>query len=462
MRKTRRLVAGLSIVVGVGGGRAAEGKDLAQVPPPLRPWVAWVLDTDEGRIANCPTAVGADPICAWPSRLDLRADARGARFSQEWQSFRPGLVTVPGDKDHWPHRVRLDGRLVPLIDRNDDPQILMPAGRHVLTGDLVWDSLPESLQVPKETGLVSLVVQGKTIAFPVRDDDGHVFFGRSADVAEADKVDISVFRKLTDGSPLLLTTRLLLAVSGKSRELLLGAALPGNFAPVAVESPLPVRFDKDGRLRIQARRGSWTVEIRAQAPQSESSIARPGPDGLGADGAEVWVFEARPDLRSVSLEGAPAIDPAQTRLPGEWRTLPAYLMAPLAKLLLVERQRGNALPPPERLSLSRTLWLDADGAGFTVRDEVLGEFTRSSRLEMQDETRLGRATIDQVDQFVTRLGAGGKAGVEVRARGPRIETTSRIEPRRADISAVGFDHAFDRVQATVNIPIGWELLATTG
>ena len=53
-------------------------------------------------------------------------------------------------------------------------------------------------------------------------------------------MDISVFRKLTDDNPLLLTTRLVLAVSGKSREVLLGRALPDGFEAQAVESELPL------------------------------------------------------------------------------------------------------------------------------------------------------------------------------------------------------------------------------
>lgn len=463
MRKTRRLVAVLSMVVGVGEIRGDEAKHRAQVPPSLRPWVDWVLDSDEAASAACPARVGdSNPVCAWPSRLDLEVDSRGGSFSQEWHIFRSGLVTVPGSKEHWPSQVRLDGRLVPVAARDGEPQILVPRGRHVISGGLRWDALPESLQAPKETGLVSLVVQGKPVDFPVRDDEGRVFFGRSADVAEEDKVDVSVFRKLTDGSPMVLTTRLVLAVSGKSRELSLGKALPDHFALVAVDSALPVSFDREGHVRIQARRGAWTIDVRAQVSQSESSITRPAPEGLWKEGAEVWVFEARPDLRTVNIEGAPTIDPAQTLLPSEWKSLPAYLMAPLAKLVLVEKQRGNVEPPPERLSLSRTLWLDADGGGFTVQDQVSGEFTRSSRLEMQDDTRLGRASIGQVDQFVTRLGATGKAGVEVRDRSARIESTSRIEPRSADLSAVGFDHAFDKVEATLNVPVGWELYAATG
>src|SRR3989441_4382869 len=49
-----------------------------------------------------------------------------------------------------------------------------------------------------------------------------------------------------------------------------------------------------------------------------------------SDGAwpaqEVWVFDARPHLRLVEVEGVTAVDPQQTTLPDEWKPLPAYLM----------------------------------------------------------------------------------------------------------------------------------------
>ena len=109
--------------------------------------------------------------------------------------------------------------------------------------------------MPPEIGLLALTVNGKRIDFPVRDEEGQVFLGRKEVVAEADSIDISVHRKLIDEVPLQLITRLQLAVSGKSREVVLGRALPAGFEAQEVEGELPLRFDPDGHVRVQVRPG---------------------------------------------------------------------------------------------------------------------------------------------------------------------------------------------------------------
>jgi hypothetical protein len=322
------------------------------------------------------------------------------------------------------------------------------------------------LDIPKETGLVTLVTAGRRVAFPLRDSEGRLFLGKKAaeasEESEADSVDISVHRKLTDDVPLLLTTRLVLAVSGKNRELTLGRSLPVDFEPMSVEGELPLRFERDNRLRIQARPGSWTITIVARRVQAQKTITRPVPDGLWKEGEEVWVFEARPDLRVVNLEGATVIDPAQTTLPDEWRGFPAYALAPGATLSLAEQRRGDAQPAPDRLNLARQLWLDFDGQGMSVQDDITGQFTRAWRLEMDAETQLGRVTVNGQDQFITRLGPNGLEGVELRAGQVTIETQSRVERAGPSFPAVGFAHDFESVSARLHVPPGWQLAHASG
>src|SRR5690606_9439913 len=127
----------------------------------------------------------------------------------------------------------------------------------------------------------------------------------------------------------------------------------------------------------------------------------PQPRGDWA-GSEVWVFQAHPDLRLVTIEGADAVDPQQTDLPAEWRALPAYLMRPGADMALVERRRGDADATPDQLTLTRTLWLDFDGGGYTMHDRIGGALTRAWRLDMAAPTVLGRVAVDGHDQFITR------------------------------------------------------------
>src|SRR5262245_34108879 len=96
------LYAVLSLFASVGTARAAEPLDPKNVPEPLKPWTAWVLDGKED--ALCPTLQGqADVVrCAWPARLDLVLDEHGGHFSQSWHLDTKGgsrrAVPLPGDE----------------------------------------------------------------------------------------------------------------------------------------------------------------------------------------------------------------------------------------------------------------------------------------------------------------------------------------------------------------------------
>jgi hypothetical protein len=461
----------LLCLVAVPDGPAADPVPAIQgpvIPEPLRPWTAWVLDGESEKVARCPALDGVDGdgserVCAWPATLSLSLGGRGGTFSQEWEVFKPGFVDLPGDGEHWPLDVRLNGRPVPVVDSSGTPRIELPAGHHAVTGRFVWDSLPESIGAPSQTGILALTVGDRRSDFPMRDEKGHVFLGRKAEgKPEVETVDISVHRKLVDDTPLRLVTRLILAVSGKSRELVVGRAMPAGFEVQSVASPLPLRFERDGRMRLQVRPGLWTIELEGRRVTAERSVTRPEPNGLWKDGDEAWVFEARPELRVVRVEGVQSVDPAQTTLPEEWRSLPAYAMPPGATMLLTEQRRGDAEPPPDRLTISRTFWLDFDGGGYSVHDVIGGELARAWRLDMAEGTKLGRVSIDHRDQFITTLDPGGRQGVEVRLGRVEMEADSRIEGRRAVIPATSFAQDFESVSASLQIPVGWRLLHAGG
>src|SRR2546425_3920442 len=168
-----------------------------------------------------------------------------------------------------------------------------------------------------------------------------------------------------------------------------------------------------------------------------------------SDGAwpaqEVWVFDARPHLRLVEVEGVTAVDPQQTTLPDEWKPLPAYLMQSGKTMTLVEKRRGDSDPAPDQLALERTLWLDFDGRGYSVRDAITGSMRRTWRLEMPPPAELGRVAIDGVDQLITRTAPERPAGVELRQGEVRLDADSRLGRSTAVVPAVGWDHDFDQV-----------------
>ncbi|MFY9822138.1 MAG: hypothetical protein WAM82_12200, partial [Thermoanaerobaculia bacterium] len=439
-----------------------------RVPAPLQPWTDWVMRGHEAEV--CPFLLGADDPatagrqCAWPGRLVLDLGEKEGRFRQDWTLQVSGFVPLPGEEKHWPVELTVDGRPAAAIANDGAPGLWLAAGRHTLDGAFRWDSLPESLDLSQEVGLVSLTVRGAAVPFPDRDADGRIFLQRtSAAATEAESLQVIVHRQVIDGVPLSLVTRIELAVSGKAREVLLGRALPGHFLPLELKAPLPARIEADGRLRVQVRPGSWTLELTARHDGPVAALTAPVPGGPWAN-EEVWVYAAQPNLRVADVEGVPAVDPQQTNLPDDWKKLPAYRLRPGETMRFAEHRRGDADPAPDRLTLHRVLWLDFDGGGYTWADRLAGTLTRSWRLEMAPPSRLERVAIAGRDQVITRRagsGLAGVAGVEVRQGNVLLGAEGRIENTWA-LPAVGWDHGFQQVTGELHLPPGWRLLGATG
>ncbi|MFN7955365.1 MAG: hypothetical protein U0610_26815 [bacterium] len=442
----------------------AEPLSRDRVPEPLQPWVDWALHG--ARESLCPFLAGQQDSsrCAWPGRLELELDEHGGRFTQSWTVDVESTVPLPGGAGRWPEDVKLDGAAVTPLARAGVPTLRLAIGAHSVAGVFRWDALPEALEVAPDVGLVSLTLRNAAVAFPSRDTTGRVWLGRVVDApAEEDRVTVRVSRRVVDEVPLQLTTRIELAVSGKAREVHLGPALPAGFAPLSLSSPLAARLEADGRLRVQVRPGDWTIELVARHDGPVESLALPAPTDAWAEGGEeTWVWDARPALRVVEIEDVIAVDPQQTTLPDDWKSLPAYRMAPDVTMKLVERRRGNEPPEPDRLTLERELWLDFDGGGYTVRDHLTGALNTSFRLEMPAPTKLGRVALYGRDQVVTRRPGSDRDGIEVRQGQLALDAESRIDAALRTLPAVSWDTDVESLSATIHLPPGWRVFAARG
>jgi hypothetical protein len=459
----------LALLLAAFGARFAGAEPLAprDVSEPLAPWVDWVLRGHEEE--RCPFLDGSGKReCLWPALLELELEERSGRFAQHWQVHRDARVPLPGDARRWPEDVRVDGAPAAVVALGERPSVRLTPGRHEIRGSFRWDALPELLQIPPETGIVKLRLRSREVASPDRDAEGRLWLVRSAD-APADggeqELEVSVHRRVSDEVPLLLETRVQLRVSGHSRELVLGRALPDGFEPLSLAGPLPVRLDPDARLRVQVRAGTWDLVLLARHVGPAQTLALPDPAGPW-DASEEWVFESHPELRVAAVEDAPAIDPSQTTLPGEWHALPAYRMEPGRGLRLVEKQRGDADPAPDQLALERVLWLDFDGRGATASDAITGVVRRSARFEMQPGTDLGRAALGGSDQLITRLDGADRVGIGVPPGPIQLAADSRVDAPGALLArrlpAVGWDVDFQSLHARLHLPPGWRLLHAAG
>ncbi|MFO1462710.1 MAG: hypothetical protein U1F66_02965 [bacterium] len=433
-----------------------------QVPPELRAWVDWVLHDHEAE--RCPflSDEGQDRICAWASRLDLGIEAKQGSFSQQWLLYQDDWVPLPGDEKRWPQGVKADGQAAPVVLRDGVPSVFLKKGPHSLSGSYVWDSMPENFQIPSASGLLKLTLQGVVVNFPQIDENGLLWLEQESEgEAGEERLDIRVNRQVDDDIPLLLTTRISLDASGKPREVLLGKALPEGFVLMEIDSPLPARLEQDGRLKVQVRAGTWELNLKARHLGPVQSLTLPNDDPPLAP-EEVWVFAAHNNLRLVNIEGVASIDPQQTTLPEDWKQLPAYRLRPGETMQLVERRRGDADPAPDQLTLFRRLWLDFDGGGYTLQDDLSGTMNRGYRLEMNAPVQLGRVSVDGQDQFITALEGEKRSGVEIRQGNLKVLADSRLTGSIRKVPAIGWNEDFQQVSGELNLPPGWSLLAVTG
>ena len=433
------------------------------IPRALEDWQAWALKGQEFR--RCPFLAGADASsesshrCAWPERLQLTVDAHGGRFAQRWQVYSDSWVALPGDLEHWPQAVELDGKPAPLVSRDGVPFARLTAGSHALSGTWSWNARPETLSIPRDTALLDLSVDGARVAQPER-PDGRVALGAQRTAAEPRQLELQVYRLLEDNEPVRLQTRLRIRAAGDSREESLGRVLPEGFLPLSLDSPLPARLGRDGVLRVQVRPGRFELILRARQAEPATVFRMPAAGSIAHE--EVWSFAANDRLRVATVEGVPGIDPTQAQVPEEWRRDPAFRLEANSQLRLTERSRGLSNTDQNRLQLRRALWLDFDHKGWTVRDELSGTLRRDWRLDMRAPYQMESAQAGSEGLLVTQDENSHLSGVEVRAPQLTLSALSRIAHPFTSLPATGWTQSFESVSGQLYLPPGHRLIAVLG
>ncbi|MBL8113559.1 MAG: hypothetical protein JNK60_11780, partial [Acidobacteria bacterium] len=455
LRRLRILVA----VLGVLAASEGSGQPIPRekVPQQLSPWIPWALDGHEELL--CPKLGGA-PRCYWPGRLALTLNATGGTFSSDLVADRALLVPLPGHALSWPQDVKVDGQAVPVTESGERPFVFVSPGAHRIDGRFVWKALPDSLPLSEEIALVDLSVDGKVVPFPGR-DGALLLLSRGSEVAaEEDALRLKVFRKLSDGIPLFLETRVELEVAGKAREITLPGVLPEGAVPISVDGDAAARVDKDGALRIQVRAGKFAVSIDARLSGKPESVGSPKAPAPWPD-QEIWVFEANELLRQVEISGGTGMDASRTDLPEEWRRFPTYLLAPGEALAIREARRGEPELAPDQIALRRSMWLALDGSSLAVRDAFTGTVGKTSRLDLAAPGELGRASVAGQDQVITASPETKRPGVELRTIQVSVGADSTV-PRASELPAVGWGVDVTSLGTTLYLPPGWRLLAAPG
>ena len=284
---------------------AARAQDA--IPPALREWQGWVLHGEEFR--RCPFAASADaepgePIdaaefrCVWPERLTLAVDARGGTFSQRWQVYAESWVALPGNAEHWPRDVRLNGAPAAVVAVDDVPSVRLTPGSYTRLRPLRVELAPGVADAAAtSTAIVDLFVDGSRVAQPERPDGG-VWLGKRRSAEQAAAMEVQVYRLVQDEIPTYLLTRIRLNVAGEAREEVLGRALPDGFTPLSLQ--------RRSARAPRARRHACACSCAPAATRSCWSRAAPvwrarwrGPEQRRPSGRseEIWSFAANDSLR---------------------------------------------------------------------------------------------------------------------------------------------------------------------
>ena len=434
------------------------------VPDELQDWQRWVLHGKDYR--GCPfffdrKAMQRDDfVCVWPGRLELRVNASGGEFTQSWSVYAAEQwLQLPGDVNYWPHEVTANGRGVSVVLRDNNPSVLLPPGDYRLSGSFAWDERPGNLNLPWQTGMISLFVDGQAVARPERSNQG-VFLGERRQESQArDSVTSNVYRLVRDDVPTRLTTRLQMQVSGSVREELFGPLLPDGFVPLTLDSQLPARLEADGKLRVQVRPGTWRIEVTARAAAVLDTVAMPAPESNLPD-TEIWSYQSNDTLRVTAPEGLPPVDPVQVEVPAEWSGLPAFRVAAGEALQITERSRGIVSADNE-LHLSRTMWLAFDRSEFVVDDAINGTMRADWRLDMSPPFALLTAAADGDNLLITDGASDGQTGVELRYPQLNLTAAARADTSRT-LPVTGWDTRFSSAETTLHLPPGHKLLAAPG
>ena len=427
---------------------------------PMDKWESWVLEDHQQH--DCPwlMAKGKDKACIWPGALALQAGAKGGTFTYTVDVYeKRAFISVPGNADHWPTHVVVNGKPAPIVERNKRPHIALSSGHHKIHGNFSWAKRPAQLAIPRNVAIVSLQLDGKSRAVDRR--NGQLIFSSQSDVTQKkanDSLSLEVFRLLSDGVPVTMSTHITLSVSGKPREVTFGRVMLTGTELLHIRSPIPARIEADGSMRAQVTAGEHTIQVFSRFIQSPDAIiteklTKEWPE------SEYISFKSATDIRQAKLSGPISIDTTQISIPVEWEEYPTYRMGDGETLNIETEFRGDHSPGANELYVTRDLWLDFDGEGITALDRISGEMKKDWRLNAAKGTSIGRATVDNAPVLITR--SAGLEGIEVRSPNIELEAVTRTEST-SGFSASGWDARADEYSATLHLPPGWRVLHATG
>lgn len=453
------------------------------IPDPLKPWVPWVRGQNPSEWC---TRVDSTPVCSWPGLLSLTVDSNGGSFTLEGVMERREHVALPGSPRIWPKTVIAitDGRKVvtpPVLEKDGRPAVMLEPGAYRITGKFAWSGMPDLLPVPEATARLLLSRERGPWEVPALTPSRDVVLKRQPPITplagdESSELvgglaRVSFARKIEDGIPFRITTRVLVEAPNESQEIQLGAVVLPIGQVVRFSSPLQIRRNPDSSYVVVAPRGTYELFFEQILPRSPEQIllpsgthpvdAKENRSKLAVEAAEFWVWKEG-KLQVVAFEGLSPTISDSPRIPAAWRGNPTFVAEEGKSARIRVIRRGETEPGPSRLELNRRIIVDSRSGKLTFADTITGTPASTSRFTLNAPLTLGSASVSGAPRVISTSGADNLPGIEVRESPLTLEATSQIEESALTIPVNGWSEPMESVQATISLPSGWDLLTSVG
>jgi len=428
-------------------------------PTDLNTWRTWIA----GRHPewNCAKGFANGLECVFPGKVSFELKSSGTSFTLQAELLAEGLLPIPGNPELPPTAVSISSIdkkpiAAKMVLQNGELFLKLLAGNYTVTGEIHWEALPQEIPLNGQTGLVE--IKGQEHANILRSGSGFRILEQNNET-ERDSLQIKVYRKFEDGSPLESLTAIQLKVSGRGRPLQLGRIIPDYSTPISIQSPLNFQLTKAGELSVELTPGEHEIRVRAVMGQPITEIKVPKPHVTDWPEEEYWVWKPKEELRTIEIVGGKPVSASVINLPRDFASETAYAVDN-SMLTLKELTRGEERQSPDNLRVSREFWLDLDGTNFSVKDQIQGTASSSMRLDAASEVELGRVTQSGESAIVTLK--NGAKGIELRDTNVNLEAVSRI-PNTGHLSSIGWQlETLENVSIALHLPPSWELFDLSG
>ena len=433
----------------------------SELPSALKEWEAWVLD--DAKEHNCPVNFQNNtPICTYPTRIDVTMHESYLTFKMKVTLFKNHeKIILPKLYQNWISTLTVDGERKALLGERE-AMVFLDEGEHTIEGTIEWREEPKYLQLPNNIALVTLTVNNHKITTPKVDKESRLWLMQKEKSGQTKgTLSVSIYRKLMDGHPMKMKSILNFRVSGKMRSVTLDGIVLDGFYPSALQGDLDAKITKDKKLKVEVKAGEWQLTVDSFSPNNIKTLPLPT-HSFNYANQETLSLQHNADYRTIEIENAVAIDPTQSNIPSQWRSLPLYLLERDKPITIKELYKSAKQEQLKHFALQREVWLDFNGKGYSLKDTIHANISKVQRLESGDNLILGSVTINGKPMLINTLQATPNKGVELREKELTIEASSRYEGAISKLPANGWREELDTVTTTLHLPAGWRLFASFG